>query len=99
MVADASKFGRRSLSVIGDRDSSRGHDNYQYVTLRGLDSLYSIVQMPRGFPVGTLAIGRPGASNAALLATGILALSDQALADRLDEWREGVSRSVPFAPE
>lgn len=67
--------------------------------LKGLDSLYSIVQMPRGFPVGTLAIGRPGASNAALLAVGILALSDQALAGRLDDWREGVSQSVPSAPE
>ena len=67
--------------------------------LKGVDSLYSIVQMPRGFPVGTLAIGRPGASNAALLAIGILALTDQGLAGRLDEWRERVSESVPFAPE
>jgi 5-(carboxyamino)imidazole ribonucleotide mutase len=55
--------------------------------LNGLDSLLSIVQMPKGVPVGTLAIGKPGAANAALLAAQILALSDPALARKLDQWR------------
>src|SRR5579875_2239840 len=67
--------------------------------LKGVDSLCSIVQMPRGYPVGTLAIGRPGAANAALLAVAILALQDQELAGRLDAWREKVSESVPVRPE
>src|SRR5689334_22932445 len=55
--------------------------------LKGMDSLLSIVQMPGGIPVGTLAIGRAGAVNSALLAAAILAISDAALADRLDAWR------------
>jgi 5-(carboxyamino)imidazole ribonucleotide mutase len=55
--------------------------------LKGLDSLLSIVQMPKGVPVGTLAIGEAGAVNAALMAASILALSDDALAARLDEYR------------
>jgi 5-(carboxyamino)imidazole ribonucleotide mutase len=55
--------------------------------LNGMDSLLSIVQMPKGVPVGTLAIGKPGAINAALLAAQILALSDSALAGRLEQWR------------
>jgi 5-(carboxyamino)imidazole ribonucleotide mutase len=55
--------------------------------LNGMDSLLSIVQMPKGVPVGTLAIGKPGAVNAALLAAQILALSDSALAERLEQWR------------
>ena len=55
--------------------------------LSGEDSLLSIVQMPAGIPVGTLAIGNAGASNAALLAAAVLALSDEALADKLDAWR------------
>lgn len=67
--------------------------------LKGVDSLCSIVQMPRGFPVGTLAIGRPGAANAALLAAGILALGDQELAARLDQWRASLTQSVPDRPE
>lgn len=67
--------------------------------LKGVDSLCSIVQMPRGFPVGTLAIGRPGAANAALLAAAILALGDQDLAARLDQWRESLTQSVPDRPE
>jgi len=66
--------------------------------LRGQDSLLSIVQMPAGIPVGTLAIGRAGAVNAALLAAAILALGDPALADRLDAWRAAQSASVPEAP-
>ncbi len=55
--------------------------------LNGMDSLLSIVQMPKGVPVGTLAIGKPGAANAALLAAQILALSDNSLAERLEQWR------------
>ena len=66
--------------------------------LSGQDSLLSIVQMPAGIPVGTLAIGRPGAVNAALLAAAILALSDPALADRLDRWRQARSDEVPERP-
>jgi 5-(carboxyamino)imidazole ribonucleotide mutase len=66
--------------------------------LSGLDSLLSIVQMPAGVPVGTLAIGRAGAINAALLAASILALSDPALADRLDAWRASQTDAVPEAP-
>jgi len=55
--------------------------------LNGMDSLLSIVQMPKGVPVGTLAIGKPGAVNAALLAAQILALNDGTLAERLEQWR------------
>ncbi len=64
--------------------------------LSGLDSLYSIVQMPRGFPVATMAIG--GAANAGLMAAQILALSDPALAERLDRWRADLSASIPEEP-
>ena len=66
--------------------------------LKGLDSLLSIVQMPAGVPVGTLAIGRAGAINAALLAAGILAGTDAALALRLEAWRAAQSNAVPDAP-
>ena len=66
--------------------------------LNGLDSLYSIVQMPGGVPVGTLAIGEPGAINAALLAASVLALNDDELADRLDAHRERQTHSVPQFP-
>jgi 5-(carboxyamino)imidazole ribonucleotide mutase len=66
--------------------------------LAGLDSLYSIVQMPPGVPVGTLAIGRAGAINAALLAASVLALDDDALADRLQAWRKRQSELVAEAP-
>ena len=67
--------------------------------LRGMDSLLSIVQMPAGVPVGTLAIGKAGAINAALLAAAILAGSDDALAGRLDAWREEQTRAVADSPE
>lgn len=67
--------------------------------LSGQDSLLSIVQMPAGIPVGTLAIGEPGAANAGLLAAQILALSDPALAARLDEWRARQTASIPETPE
>lgn len=66
--------------------------------LSGQDSLLSIVQMPAGIPVGTLAIGRAGAINAALLAASVLALNDPALAERLDAWREAQSRKVDETP-
>ncbi len=66
--------------------------------LKGMDSLLSIVQMPAGIPVGTLAIGRAGAVNAALLAAAILALSDKALAARLDAWRAAQTAAVAQAP-
>ena len=67
--------------------------------LKGMDSLLSIVQMPAGIPVGTLAIGPPGARNAGLLAASILALSDVELAGRLEEWRRQQSDGVAEAPE
>jgi len=66
--------------------------------LSGQDSLLSIVQMPAGIPVGTLAIGKAGAVNAALLAAAVLALFDEDLADRLDEWRERQTATVAEYP-
>jgi 5-(carboxyamino)imidazole ribonucleotide mutase len=83
-----------TLPVLGVPVQSRA--------LRGLDSLLSIVQMPAGVPVGTLAIGRAGAVNAALLAAAILALQDEAIAAVLAEWRERQTAAVaerPHAPE
>lgn len=68
-------------------------------TLSGQDSLYSIVQMPPGVPVGTLAIGQAGAINAALLAASVLALSDQALDDRLEAWRQRQTAGVAEVPK
>ncbi|SDU35516.1 5-(carboxyamino)imidazole ribonucleotide mutase [Stappia sp. ES.058] len=79
-----------SLPVFGVPIESR--------TLKGEDSLLSIVQMPAGIPVGTLAIGRAGAVNAALLSAAVLALTDPALADRLDTWRARQSASVAERP-
>jgi len=67
--------------------------------LKGVDSLYSIVQMPGGVPVGTLAIGKAGAINAGLLAAAILATSDEALAERLKAWRAKQTDSVAIDPE
>lgn len=66
--------------------------------LSGVDSLYSIVQMPKGFPVATMAIGAAGAANAGLMAAGILALQDNELATRLDTWRADLSASIPEEP-
>ena len=66
--------------------------------LSGQDSLLSIVQMPAGIPVGTLAIGKAGAINAALLAAAVLALGDEEIADRLDEWRARQSAAVAEDP-
>ena len=67
--------------------------------LSGVDSLYSIVQMPAGIPVGTLAIGKAGAINAALLAAAVLALHDEALASRLNAWRKAQTDAVADKPE
>ncbi|HWA90521.1 MAG TPA: 5-(carboxyamino)imidazole ribonucleotide mutase [Rhizomicrobium sp.] len=67
-------------------------------TLKGVDSLYSIVQMPAGVPVATFAIGEPGAKNAALHAAAILALSDPALAKRLAAWRQKQTDNVAESP-
>jgi 5-(carboxyamino)imidazole ribonucleotide mutase len=67
--------------------------------LKGMDSLLSIVQMPAGIPVGTLAIGKAGAINAALLAAAMLATTDEGLAARLAEWRAKQTDAVPEAPE
>jgi 5-(carboxyamino)imidazole ribonucleotide mutase len=67
--------------------------------LSGQDSLLSIVQMPAGIPVGTLAIGKAGAVNAALLAAGVLALADQALAARLEAWRARQTAAVAEHPK
>ena len=70
----------------------------QTKALSGVDSLYSIVQMPKGFPVATMAIGAAGAANAGLMAAGILAVFDPALAARLDAWRDALSASIPDEP-
>jgi 5-(carboxyamino)imidazole ribonucleotide mutase len=67
--------------------------------LSGMDSLYSIVQMPAGVPVGTLAIGKAGAVNAALLAASILSLHDKALSERLAAWRKQRTEAVAERPE
>ncbi|HQU70208.1 MAG TPA: 5-(carboxyamino)imidazole ribonucleotide mutase [Albidovulum sp.] len=71
----------------------------QTKALSGVDSLYSIVQMPKGFPVATMAIGAAGAANAGLMAAGILALQDATLAKRLDDWRAALSASIPDEPK
>ena len=70
----------------------------QTKALGGVDSLYSIVQMPRGYPVATMAIGAAGAVNAGLMAAQILALQDAALANRLAAWRAALSASVAEVP-
>lgn len=70
----------------------------QTKALSGVDSLYSIVQMPKGFPVATMAIGAPGAANAGLMAAQILALTDRDLAARLETWRADLSASIPEFP-
>jgi 5-(carboxyamino)imidazole ribonucleotide mutase len=79
-----------TLPVLGVPIESR--------VLAGLDSLYSIVQMPPGVPVGTLAIGKAGAINAALLAASVLALGDEKLSERLEVWRKRQTEAVGEAP-
>ena len=71
----------------------------QTKALSGVDSLYSILQMPRGFPVATMAIGAAGAANAGLMAAAILAVHDADLAARLDQWRADLSASIPEDPQ
>ncbi len=71
----------------------------QTKALSGVDSLYSILQMPRGYPVATMAIGATGAANAGLMAAAILANGDPALADRLEAWRAALSASIPEVPQ
>jgi 5-(carboxyamino)imidazole ribonucleotide mutase len=68
----------------------------QTKALSGVDSLYSILQMPKGYPVATMAIG--GAANAGLMAAAILAVADEAVAQRLDAWRAALSASIPEEP-
>jgi 5-(carboxyamino)imidazole ribonucleotide mutase len=80
-----------SLPVLGVPVESKA--------LSGVDSLYSIVQMPPGVPVGTLAIGQAGATNAALLAAGIVALNDKALGERLEAWRARQTAAVAEEPK
>jgi len=79
------------LPVVGVPVQSRA--------LSGVDSLYSIVQMPKGFPVATMAIGAAGAANGALMAASILALSDDGLRQRLVDWRTALSNSIPEEPQ
>lgn len=79
-----------TLPVLGVPIESRA--------VAGLDSLYSIVQMPPGVPVGTLAIGKAGAVNAALLAASVLALGDEKLSERLDAWRKRQTNAVAETP-
>ena len=67
--------------------------------LRGVDSLYSIVQMPRGYPVATMAIGAPGAFNAAIFAIQILALSDNVTGQKIQDWRNDITTRVKDEPE
>ncbi len=71
----------------------------QTKALSGVDSLYSIVQMPKGYPVATMAIGAAGAANGGLMAAAILANEDPALAERLDAWRAALSASIPLEPK
>ena len=71
----------------------------QSSALSGLDSLYSIVQMPKGYPVATMAIGSSGATNAALLSASILAISNETIRETLSKWRMQLSLSVPEEPE
>ncbi|MEM8776319.1 MAG: 5-(carboxyamino)imidazole ribonucleotide mutase [Pseudomonadota bacterium] len=70
----------------------------QTQALSGVDSLYSIVQMPKGYPVATMAIGAPGAANAGLMAVAIVANDDADVAERLVEWRSALSASIPTEP-
>ena len=67
--------------------------------LRGVDSLYSIVQMPRGYPVATMAIGSPGAFNAAIFAMQVLALSDKIISQKIQDWRVDTTNRVRDEPE
>ncbi len=103
MVAYAETAADRGLKVIIAGAGGAAHlpvlgVPVQSAALSGQDSLLSIVQMPAGIPVGTLAIGKAGATNAALLAAAILALSDEALTERLLAWRQAQTDSVADRP-
>ena len=91
LVAKVAAPAKTLLPVLGVPMPSRA--------LNGIDSLLSIVQMPKGVPVGTLAIGKAGAVNAALLAASILALHDKALAERVSAWRKKQTEAVAERPE
>ena len=67
--------------------------------LKGVDSLYSIVQMPKGYPVATMAIGSPGAFNAAIFALQVLAVSDKLISQKIQKWRTDITNRVKDAPE
>ena len=79
-----------SLPVLGVPVESK--------TLKGIDSLLSIAQMPSGVPVGTLAIGEAGAKNAAILATSIIALSNKTYFKKLEKWKKDLTKNVPLKP-
>ena len=79
-----------SLPVLGVPVESK--------TLKGIDSLLSIAQMPSGVPVGTLAIGEPGAKNAAILAISIIALSNKTYLKKLENWKKDLTKNVPLKP-
>ena len=90
-IVEGTAFAQLASSVLGVPMESKA--------LSGIDSLLSIVQMPAGIPVGTLAIGKPGAINAALLAASVLALNDPALSGRLAAWRQQQTEAVKERPE
>ena len=87
------------MTAAHDAFARAGRAGGKSKALSGRDSLYSIVQMPGGVPVGTLAIGKPGAINAALLAAAILALNDEKLSERLDAWRARQTAAVAERPK
>ena len=80
-----------SLPVLGVPIESK--------TLKGIDSLLSIAQMPAGVPVGTLAIGEPGAKNAAILALSIISLSNKSYLNKLEKWKKNLTDNVPLNPD
>jgi len=80
-----------SLPVLGVPIESK--------TLKGIDSLLSIAQMPAGIPVGTLAIGVAGAKNSAILALSIISLSNKTYSNKLEKWKKNLTDSVPISPE
>ena len=86
------------ISPISSQDSI-SLDTFSYAKhLDGVDSILSIAQMPKGIPVGTLAIGEAGAANAALLAISILGLNDKTINAKYEKWRSGQTKSVPLKP-
>ena len=94
IIAGSRRRGASARNAGGKNAGSRARRSCAATQLNGLDSLLSIVQMPKGVPVGTLAIGKPGAANAALLAAEILAATDAALYERLAAWRAARTQEV-----